>query len=321
MRHGLCALLALVAAACAAPPVPTLPVAPVMAGAAIAIAGEPVALDPTDPNKAGLGDFRYAGGVALTAADTSRFHGLSDLRITPDGQLMAVSDDGDLLEARLSLAPDGRLIGVTGGRLAPLTDLAGKPLQDKANADAEGLAVLANGDRLVSFERKHRIWLYPADGGPPRVVPSPDAAFPDNGGMEALAPDPAAGPDAYVVGGEESGQTWTCRVTVACVAGPVVALAPGFALVAMTRMEGGRTAYLLRAWDPVRGSRISLSITGPEGEIDRLDLARPMTVDNFEGLAALPAANGATRFYLISDDNFSSSQRTLLLAFDWSPKS
>jgi hypothetical protein len=43
--------------------------------------------------------------------------------------------------------------------------------------DAEGMAILANGDRLVSFERNHRIWLYPRqpDGtyGLPRAVNKP----------------------------------------------------------------------------------------------------------------------------------------------------
>ncbi|HXI02836.1 MAG TPA: hypothetical protein VNI57_06620 [Candidatus Saccharimonadales bacterium] len=50
-----------------------------------------------------------------------------------------------------------------------------------------------------------------------------------------------------------------------------------------------------------------------------LDLARPLTVGNFEGIAALPGKSGRLRFYLISDDNASSRQRTLLLAFDWPP--
>jgi hypothetical protein len=48
-----------------------------------------------------------------------------------------------------------------------------------------------------------------------------------------------------------------------------------------------------------------------------MDLARPATVDNFEGLAAVPRADGGFRFYLLSDDNASATQRTLLLAFDW----
>ena len=54
------------------------------------------------------------------------------------------------------------------------------------------------------------------------------------------------------------------------------------------------------------------------GEVDRLELSRPLTVDNFEGVAAVPI-RGGLRFYLLSDDNFQRIQRTLLVAFDWRP--
>jgi len=82
-----------------------------------------------------------------------------------------------------------------------------------------------------------------------------------------------------------------------------------------------RTVYLLRAFDQVRGNRNSLQIFRGDNLIARMDLARPLTVDNYEGLAAVPQANGGFRFYLISDDNASATQRTLLLAFDWRPPS
>ena len=78
-------------------------------------------------------------------------------------------------------------------------------------------------------------------------------------------------------------------------------------------------AWLLRAWDPVRGSRNALVIHEAGHEIARMEMARPLTVDNYEGLSAIPAKDGSVRFYLLSDDNFQSSQRTLLLAFDWKP--
>ncbi|MCA4915538.1 MAG: hypothetical protein ING85_02735, partial [Phenylobacterium sp.] len=54
-------------------------------------------------------------------------------------------------------------------------------------------------------------------------------------------------------------------------------------------------------------------------EIDRLELGRPLTTDNFEGVEVLPGKEGGLRFLLASDDNFSTEQRTLLLAFDWTP--
>jgi hypothetical protein len=309
----------LILAACGAD-VAELPRAPVPAGGAIAIKAQALPLNPADPGQAAVGDFTYAGGVRLTSAQTSRLHGLSDLDVQADGALVAVGDEGDLLKARVALDPSGRLAGVTDARLTALAGLDGKPLQGKDNRDSEGLARMANGDLLISFERRDRIWLYPKDGGAPRAVPSPAVAFPFNEGMEALAPDPARGPDAYFTGGETTGRTWSCTLGGPCVEGPKVALAMGFGLVAARRLPQGRTAWLLRAFNPVTRSVIDLRITDGAGQVvDQMELRGPLTVDNFEGLAAVPGKDGAVRFYLISDDNFSSSQRTLLVAFDWKP--
>jgi hypothetical protein len=93
-----------------------------------------------------------------------------------------------------------------------------------------------------------------------------------------------------------------------------------FGLVAIDRLPGSRTAYLLRAFDAERGNRIILRIVRSTTLVAHIDMARPMTVDNFEGLAAVPRADGRIRFYMMSDDNASASQRTLLLAFDWQPR-
>lgn len=290
-------------------------------GEPININAVPVPLDPTDPSKTAIGDFSYAGGLELASLQTDRLHGLSDLVVTGTGRLTAVGDEGILLEARLVLDRAERLVGIADARVTLLAGEDGKPLPSKEDADAEGLAQLAGGDRLVSFERRHRVWLYPASGAPPRPVPSPAVSFPPNGGMEALAADPDAGPDAYVVGAEETGETWTCRLsTSACAAGPTIDKPDEFGLVAITRLPDRRTAVLLRAFDRVRGNRITLKILQSAAVIGQMDMARPMTIDNFEGLAAVPRPGGRVRFYLLSDDNFSTTQRTLLLAFDWQPR-
>lgn len=284
----------------------------------VSIEAVPVPLNRANPAATTVGDFSYAGGLVLTSRQTDRLHGLSDLEVWDTDHLLAVGDLGVLLEARLVLDRAGRLVGLTAAHLTPLRGEDGKPLSDKADADAEGLALLGSGDRLVSFERRDRIWLYPAAGGPPRAVVMPDTSFPPNGGMEALAADPGAGSDAYIVGAEVSGDTWSCRLHPPhCSSGPSVDKPPEFGLVAMRRLPGGQTAYLLRAYDTVRGNRNSLQIFREGKRVARLDLAAPMTVDNFEGLAAVPRNEGDIRFYLISDDNARAKQRTILLAFDW----
>jgi len=316
--------IVLLLAACAPgqPAKPELPKAPVQYGPDITIQARPVVFDPQDPARKGLGDFAWAGGAALTSDQTSRLHGLSDLKVWPDGRILAVGDEGDLLEAHLVLDYAGRPTGLKDARLTPVVGEDGQPLtgRGKAESDAEGIAEFPNGDRLISLEEHDRILFYPHTGGPPTLAPAPDVKWVSNKGMEALAIYPPGGKDAYVVGVEATGETFVCHLSGACAKDRTVELKDGFELSAIEVLSGGRMAYLLRAFDPLHGVRAILRIVGADGQVeDQLELARPLTVDNFEGLAAAPSPSGGLRFYLISDDNFSKSQRTLLVAFDWRP--
>lgn len=322
MRRSLVAL-ALLAAACASPA--RLPDAPVPAGNAIVVEAEAVPLDPTQPSRTRIGSFEYAGGLALTSRQTGRLHGLSDLKVTPEGRLVAIGDQSDLLEARIVLDGDGRLAGLADARLTALKDETGADLYlgGAEHYDSEGIALLADGSMVVSFEQKDRVLAFPPGGGLPRRAPMPEGPIVHNRGMEALAPAPDAGPDAYRVGMEDSGALFVCRLSGGCV--PDGRTEPERSeLVALDRMPDGGWAYLFRWFSAARGNVVRLHITDRAGRtVDSLEIARPLTVDNLEGVAAVPRPDGRVRFYLISDDNFgfyqgvSTGQRTLLLAFDW----
>jgi hypothetical protein len=271
--------IALVCAACGTPqsiPTKSPP------GDSIRIDVTPVLLNPKNPSEVSIGEFVYAGGLALTSSQTDRLHELSDMYITDDGRLTAVGDEGILFEAQLVLDQAERLVGLADARVELLTGEDGKPLSGKSETDAEGFTYLPNGDRLVAFEQHHRIWLYPSGGGAPRPAPAPLVAFPGNEGMEALAADPEAGTDAYLVGAEQSGDVWKCRLSVtACTQEPSVGRPDEFGLVGISRLPQNETAYLLRAFDPARGPRIMLKILRSTESIAQLDMALPMTVDNF----------------------------------------
>lgn len=319
---GLAAALAL--AGCAQPMAP-LPERPVAVGAAIQVDAEAVPLDPTDPARDRIGAFVYAGGVWLTSRETSRLHGLSDIKVSPDGHLLAIGDQSDLLEARIVLDAAGRLVGLTGATLVSLKGPRGVDLfaGGYREYDSEGVARLTGGDMLVSFEQHDRILLFPKGGGLPRPAPQPDIKYTDNKGMEALAAAPDVAADAYRVGLEDSGHTYLCRLSAACVRDRDLPL-DGSELVAFDNLPGGGLAYLLRSFSPLRGNVIKLVVLDRCGaRIAEMEIARPLTVDNFEGLAAVARPDGKVRFYLIADDNFGfydgkpTGQRTLLLAFDW----
>jgi hypothetical protein len=84
-------------------------------------------------------------------------------------------------------------------------------------------------------------------------------------------------------------------VSSGCVRGPTIDKPKEFGLVSMNRVSEGVTAYLLRAYDPVRHNRITLKIFRGTNVIARMDMAPPLTIDNFEGITSVAGANGTRR--------------------------
>ena len=95
----------------------------------------------------------------------------------------------------------------------------------------------------------------------------------------------------------------------------------------MAPLPGGRVLILLRTvyWRLPPRFEGKLVIADParirqgkrwSGEVVA-DLAEPLPVDNYEGLAVEPANDGSAVVWLISDDNTARFQRTLLLKLEW----
>lgn len=323
MKRLALGLLAFALTACAGVRVET----PSRQTTAIVVDSEPLPLDPADPTRQSLGAFAYAGGLVITSKQTSRLHGLSDLKVWPDGRFLSASDQSDIFEGRIVLDRAGRLVGIADARVGTFKDEKGVDWFSfgQMEMDIEGIAEFPNGDRLAVFEQHDRVLLYPGNGGPPRAAPAPQVTFDYNNAMEALALEPSVGPDAYRIGVESTGATFVCRLSTACTADVRLEL-EGLALSGLDILPDGRIAYLLRDFDPKRGNTVRLKIADRKGKVlDGMELSRPLSVDNFEGVAAVPRRDGRIRFYLLVDDNFGlyagkpTGQRTLLMAFDWTP--
>ena len=271
------------------------------------------------------------GALTLLAAyqlrsDHPRLGGLSSLALSSDGRtLVLLSDRGHWLSARLVQAPGGALKSLKDWQIQPIRDADGAPVQRPWH-DAEGIARAPDGAWLISFEWHHRIWRYPRGllGGRPAPLRLPPELreAPGNGGLEAIA----ALPDGrlLLICEHFMNQDGTHRGWI----GQDGALRPlsyvseeGFAPTDLAVVPGsGDVLVLERAFSVLRGNRarilrIRAAALRPGARLRGEELARlepPMRVDNFEGLAVQRHSSGALLVYLVSDDNFSVLQQTLL---------
>jgi len=290
------------------------------APAGISLRAEPVPLNSEDPTQIRVGALTYVAGWALTSPH-DRFGGLSGLVISKGGELVAISDQGDWFTAHFDPKAQAP---ITDAELVPF-DL-NMPEDSKEGFDAESL-IQAGDSFLVSFEQRHRLEIAQPGGLPTPWAPSKGMDFggiTKNGGMEAISwtkdghllafaergTDVQGLSRAWLVGEDRVDRLFFKRPKN--FAPTDAALLPNGDILLLTRffsVVDGVAIKLLR----IKAANIQPGATLVGEELAHF--APPLTVDNMEGLDVGTAEDGATLVYMLSDDNFSSSQRTLLLMF------
>jgi hypothetical protein len=309
--------------------------------------GDPVTVQaariPLYPGKAAerrAGALTYRGGLVLTLGPGS-VGGWSDVAVSADGgEILSVSDDGYWLRARLSYDANGDLAGLGAADIAPMLDMQGRRIRGR-EGDAEGLALERAGDLhgpvAVSFERDVRVWRYDLSQGldaRPTNVPIGGwvKALHTNQQLEAvtlLKPDTLLTfAEAKVNPGED--------IPGAMEAYPNAGHAPvtrllsvvphdPFDITSVANAPDGGIYLLERRFSLLGGLGMELRYVGPgeihegarlNGEVLANLSFQDANIDNMEGLAVRRGPKGETLLYMISDDNDSPLQRTLLLMFE-----
>jgi len=276
-------------------------------------------LGSSDAREKNISGMTLSGAWQLESGN-AEFGGLSGLDVLRSGSLLAVTDDGKFAWIGIDSetgAPDGL------GAIAYMRDVDGDIYPNKRAADAEDL-VYRDGLAFVSFEQDHRISAYDLEscGAAARAAPVARLGNVIDGNMLAKnrGPEALAFMDQNLVAGFETHAKGGSPIGRVLIDGNLADIErsqqPNFYLLTGMDSQDGFTASVFRAYDPARGTRAILRVKTEAALIAEAHLKASLPVDNFEGVAIGASPSGATRIWLISDDNFSSDQRTLLLAFD-----
>ena len=324
------ALLLAPVAGRAEPTTPRLAEPPV----SIEVRARPIlSFEPRDPSRQRFGQLQFRGGIELTSP-YREFGGVSAIRVAADGaRFLALTDKGRWLRGRISY--DGsRPTGIQEAEMAPILGADGRPLAARRWYDTESIAE-ADGTVYVGIERVHQIVRldYGKHGllarGLPIAVPPDFKQLPSNGSIEALEFVPKGLPLAgTLIAISERGYDEAGNLKAFLIGGPspgafAVKRSDDFDVSDCALLPPGELLVLERRYSLLRGvalriRRIPLASIKPGALVDGpvvvfADMG--YEIDNMEGLSVHRTASGETVLTLISDDNFSAIQRTILLQF------
>ncbi len=288
-----------------------------------AIAAIPLKLDPNNPTRKRVGALTFLGAWELRS-ENSDFGGISGVAIGPGSRFLAISDAGTLIAFTLS-EPNH----LKSSFIAPLPGAAGTEYHER---DSEGMAYdPASGRIWVSYEWRHAIRRFPAALSRVDGIRRIEFAqgWGANGGIEAIV----RLPDGRFIAFNETQRRQDGSLSAFMFSGDPVERGSSVTSFGYRAPEGyrptdaamlpdGRLLILNRQVNFPRGFSVKLTIIDPADiskdfavqPITIATLATPLLIDNMEALAVTEEAE-QNIVWMLSDDNFSPLQRTLLMKF------
>ena len=293
------------------------------------------AFDPREPERTRFGALEFRGGLTIESSHRG-FGGLSSVRVAADGEhFLSTTDKGNWLRGRI-VYRNKRPIAVADAEMAPILGPDGKSLRSRGWYDAEALTQ-DGGAFYVGFERVNQVVRFDIakDGlrarGRPIAVPPGMKLLPHNQSIECLELMPKGGPLAGALiaiserGLDPQGNLMGFIIGGAQAGGSAFSLrrSDDFDVSDCAATPDGRLLVLERRFSWARGLAIrirsvALAAIKPGALVDGRELILAdmgQQIDNMEALSVHRDAAGALVLTLISDDNFSPLQRTLLLQF------
>ncbi|PTW55774.1 hypothetical protein C8N35_11299 [Breoghania corrubedonensis] len=292
-----------------------------------------------DHERTRFGALKWLGGGVLSSPNP-HMGGLSGLEGLDGGRrMLSISDNGLWFSFDLDIDGNGAPVGIGKAWVAPMLDKAGNPMIRKSEADSEGLALRpragGGNDYLVSFEGVPRIYAYHDETALPDTgqFPLPGDIrrhLGSNRGLEALAyatTGPLAG-STVAIGELDKLRDDRLPGWIFDAHGKRVSFSllssDNYAATDAAFLPGGDLLLLERRFNLAQGVGMRIrrfpaarlkGADGLEGKV-LVEADLSYQIDNMEGLSVDVDEAGRVLLTVISDDNRSILQRTLLLRFE-----
>lgn len=299
---------------------------------AVLIEAKPIhSFDPDEPARRTFGSLVFKGGLVLSCSDP-HFGGISALSIQKDGkQFLALSDRAYWIRGQI-VYEQGMPAGITDADIAPVRGPGGRHF---SGWDTESIAQQADC-LYMGIEGLDRIFKFLYDGVQfpcyQDAIPFPEGVkdLPENGGLEALAlfPKNNLNPEVLLAFSEQGldaeGNHLSYWIENNESRGFSVKRSNNYYISGAAELPDGDVLILERKYDlesgvSVRLRRLRAKDIKPGTLVDGkilMEVDMRCEVDNMEAISLHRAPSGKTILTLMSDDNFSLLQRTLLLQFE-----
>jgi len=286
--------------------------------------------DTRDTSATTFGKLEFLGAYVLSS-NNEDFGGLSGIEFHRDNErFVAITDKARFITGRMQRR-NGKISAFVDTSLTRVRNSNGNIITGAEDKDAEAITI-HNDNVVLGYERNDRIVFFRERGNElyqdksrPEINFNP-LGFPFNKGAEAISFLPGTN-ELFIFPEHALNEAGNHRAFVMRNGNIVefaVRIEDGFSITDAAFLPDGDLILLERYYSIFTGPAFRLKRYGDISKVDKdtvlagellLDADASYEIDNMEGLAAMKLNDGSIRLTLVSDDNFSKDQRTLLLEF------
>lgn len=286
---------------------------------------------PSSPEQKVFGKLEFLGGGILSS-DNKDFGGLLGIEFRKgQDSFIAITDKARFITAEI-MRDEDRITGITRATLTRTRNSSGKIITGARDKDAEAITLTPDNQILLGYERNDRIAVFNEKNHKliqdrrSKTINLNEYEFPNNKGVEALVI--SSTPETLLVFTEHAlnkqGNHRAFSITNNEITEFAIKVPDGYSITDAALLPDNRLILLERYYSIFTGPYMRIRRFEVPDLIAKDQLLEGETlmqansnyeIDNMEGLAITTMKDGSNRLTLVSDDNFSKDQRTILIEF------